>query len=139
MTSGVDIVVGEDEANIGFIVKSQLQHSGFSVVWEQDGEKALEAIQREVPRAVVLDLMMPIMSGFDVLKALKKDPATKEIPVIILTARTQEIDIKHAISLGADDYLIKPFLPTELANRIEQLLENKETEKNNGAKPVETK
>ena len=71
MTSGVDIVVGEDEANIGFIVKSQLQHSGFSVVWEQDGEKALEAIQREVPRAVVLDLMMPIMSGFDVLKALK--------------------------------------------------------------------
>lgn len=138
MTSGVDIVVGEDEANIGFIVKSQLQHSGFSVVWEKDGEKALEAIQREVPRAVVLDLMMPILSGFDVLKALKKDPATKEIPVIILTARTREIDIKRAISLGADDYLIKPFLPTELANRIEQLLEKKESENNNGAKPVET-
>ena len=129
MTKGVDIVVAEDEENIGFIVKSQLQHSGFSVVWEKDGEKALEAIQREVPRAVVLDLMMPIMSGFDVLKALKKDPATKEIPVIILTARTQEIDIKRAILLGADDYLIKPFLPTELANRIEQLLEKTDAKK----------
>lgn len=137
MSKGVDIVVAEDEENIGFIVKSQLQHSGFSVVWEKDGEKALEAIQREVPRAVVLDLMMPIMSGFDVLKALKKDPATKEIPVIILSARTQEMDIKRAILLGAEDYLIKPFLPSDLVIRIEQLLE-KTQPKNNGESPAET-
>lgn len=123
MAKGVDIVVAEDEENIGFIVKTQLQYAGFSVVWEEDGEKALEAIQREVPKVVVLDLMMPIMSGFDVLKALKKDPATKEIPVIILTARTQEMDIKRAILLGADEYLIKPFLPTDLVNRVEKLLQ----------------
>lgn len=124
MTVSVDIVVAEDEENIGFIVKSQLQHSGFTVAWEKDGEKALEAIQKGMPRVVVLDLMMPIMSGFDILKALKKNPETMDIPVIILSARTQMEDIKRAKLLGANDYLIKPFLPTELVNRVQQLLEN---------------
>lgn len=123
MSESVDIVVAEDEENIGFIVKTQLQHAGFNVLWEKDGEKALEAINREVPKVVVLDLMMPIMSGFDVLKALKKNPDTKGIPVIILSARMQEVDIKRAILLGANDYLIKPFLPSELTERVQKLLQ----------------
>lgn len=118
----LDVVVAEDEEAIGFIIKTALEKSGLNIVWEQDGKKAMDTIQRDAPKAVVLDLMMPVMSGFEVLQTLKSDPDTSGIPVLILSARTQQSDVKRALALGAKDYLIKPFLPSVLVERVQWLL-----------------
>ena len=93
-----------------------------SVVTASDGRDALEKIRLEKPELILLDLKMPVLSGFDVCKALKLDPVTAQIPLIILTALTAEVDRVVALEIGVDDYLTKPFSPRELVLRVQAVL-----------------
>jgi two-component system, OmpR family, response regulator MtrA len=117
------IVVADDDADIRDLVVFKLQQSGHHVVAVGDGLAAVEACKADPPDLVVLDVMMPGMSGIDACRALRLDPAMARIPVILLTARAQEADIEQGFSAGADDYVVKPFSPRELASRVTAVLQ----------------
>ncbi len=116
------ILIVEDEPDILNLVSYHLEQSGFSVVSAEDGEKALSAIEQERVGLVILDLMLPGISGLEVCRFLKQNPRTKGIPVLMLTARAEELDRIVGLELGADDYLVKPFSPRELVLRIHAIL-----------------
>ncbi len=116
------ILIADDEEHLGYMVKFKLEKEGFDVIWKMDGRQALEAVQEERPELVILDVMMPGLTGFEVLEAIKADPELKDTPVIMLTARGQEADTVKGIDLGAADYIVKPFRPAELVARIRRCL-----------------
>lgn len=116
------ILVVDDEADIVALVAYHLAKSGYGVSTASNGAAALEKARRERPALVVLDLMLPDMSGFDVLEALRADEATKGVAVLLLTARREEPDRIRGLSLGADDYLMKPFSPQEMVLRVAAIL-----------------
>ena len=105
------ILAVDDERHIVRLVEVNLQRAGYEVVTAYDGREALEKVKTETPDLVVLDVMMPYMDGFEVLKNLKADPVTAEIPVIMLTAKAQDADVFRGWQSGADCYLTKPFNP----------------------------
>ena len=117
------ILVVEDEANIRHILKYNLELDGNSVILAENGQQALDQMS-EKPELVLLDVMMPVMNGLEACKILKADPATKDIPVFMITAKSQINDIEEAFRVGADDYLTKPFDPDALSDRINSKLEN---------------
>jgi DNA-binding response OmpR family regulator len=108
----------DDEPGIIDIVETNLLGEGFEVVSARDGKEGLEKIRSEKPDLVVLDVMMPEMDGWQVLKEVEKDPDTAGIPVIMLTAKAADEDYIHGLEEGAVEYLTKPFFPQELVNRI---------------------
>lgn len=116
------ILVVEDEPDILELVAYHLEQSGFAVVLAADGEQALSAMEQERVGLVVLDLMLPGISGLEVCRRLKQTPRTEAIPVLMLTARAEEVDRVVGLELGADDYLVKPFSPRELVLRIRAIL-----------------
>ena len=116
------ILVVEDEPDILDLVSYHLEQSGFAVVPAADGEQALSAIVQEPVCLVVLDLMLPGIDGLEVCRLLKQSPRNKDVPVLMLTARTAELDRIVGLELGADDYLVKPFSPRELVLRIRAIL-----------------
>jgi len=116
------ILVIEDEKDIADLVTYNLKNSGFHVLVAQDGQKALEIARREHPDLVLLDLMLPRMDGTEVCKFLKRDETTREIPIIMLTAKAGEIDRIVGLELGAEDYITKPFSPRELVLRVRAVL-----------------
>jgi two-component system, OmpR family, phosphate regulon response regulator PhoB len=116
------VLVVDDEADIVALVAYHLAKSGYGVATASNGATALEKARRERPALVVLDLMLPDMSGFDVLESLRADEATKNVAVLLLTARREEPDRIRGLSLGADDYLMKPFSPPELVLRVAAIL-----------------
>ncbi len=116
------IVLAEDEPQIARLVEFKLKKEGYQVTWKENGEEALEAIKADRPDLILLDVMMPVMDGYEVLRQLKKDENLKSIPVIILTARAQEGDVVKGIDAGAEDYITKPFHPTELLARVNRIL-----------------
>ncbi|MBY0490732.1 MAG: response regulator transcription factor [Gemmatimonadaceae bacterium] len=116
------ILVVDDEPEIVALVAHHLKKAGYSVAIAASGPDALAIAQRERPALVVLDLMLPGMSGFDVLEALRRDEQTRDVAVLMLTARREEPDRIRGLSLGADDYLTKPFSPAELVLRIQAIL-----------------
>ena len=116
------IVIADDEEHLGYMVKFKLEKSGYQVVWKMDGREALEAVRQERPALVILDVMMPGLTGFEVLEAIKAEDNLKDTPVVMLTARGQEADTLKGISLGAADYIVKPFSPAELLARVQRLL-----------------
>ncbi|MDE2742435.1 MAG: response regulator transcription factor [Gemmatimonadota bacterium] len=116
------ILVVEDEPDILALVSYHLEQSGFDVVPAEDEEQALSAIEQNLICLVVLDLMLPGIGGLEVCRLLKQNPRTKDIPVLMLTARAGEIDRIVGLELGADDYLVKPFSPRELVLRIRAIL-----------------
>jgi DNA-binding response OmpR family regulator len=117
------IVVADDDADIRDLVVFKLEQSGHEVEAVGDGAAAVEASQRLRPDLVVLDLMMPGMGGLDACRALRQDPELARVPVILLTARAQESDIEQGFGAGADDYVVKPFSPRELASRVAAVLQ----------------
>lgn len=117
------ILVVEDEANIRHILKYNLELDGHTVLLAENGEVALEQMD-EKPDLVLLDIMMPVLNGLDTCTRLKANPETKDIPVFMLTAKSQLNDIEEAFRVGADDYLTKPFDPDVLSERINTKLEN---------------
>ena len=116
------VLVADDDADIRDLVAFKLEQAGFDVITAEDGPGALSAAQQQVPDIAVLDISMPGMSGLDVCRMLRADPATADMMIIMLTARAQENDVEGGFSAGADDYLIKPFSPRELTTRVQALL-----------------
>ena len=116
------ILVVDDEEDILELVRFNLAREGYPVICTTSGEETLKIVQREHPDLVVLDLMLPGIDGLDVAKALKNDPKTKDIPIIMLTAKGEEADIVTGLELGADDYLTKPFSPRILVARVRAVL-----------------
>jgi phosphate regulon transcriptional regulator PhoB len=116
------ILVAEDEEDVARLVGCSLKAAGFKVVNAADGASALARIREQAPALIILDLMLPGMSGLDVCKHLKADPGTSKIPIIMLTARVQEVDRIVGFELGADDYVTKPFSPRELVLRVKARL-----------------
>lgn len=116
------ILVVDDEPEIVALVAYHLAKAGYRVSTAASGQDALELARRERPSLVVLDLMLPGMSGFDLLEQLRSDDSTRDIAVLMLTARREEPDRIRGLSLGADDYLTKPFSPAELVLRVAAIL-----------------
>ncbi|MGV3721512.1 MAG: response regulator transcription factor [Actinomycetota bacterium] len=118
------ILAVDDERHIVRLVEVNLQRAGYEVVTAYDGREALEKVQSENPDLVVLDVMMPYMDGFEVLKNLKADPTTAEIPVIMLTAKAQDADVFKGWQSGVDCYLTKPFNPMELLTFVKRIFDS---------------
>jgi two-component system alkaline phosphatase synthesis response regulator PhoP len=116
------VLVADDEPHIGRIVQLKLERGPYSVTLVPDGRAALERIESDTEIDVVLlDIMMPYMSGLDVLEQVRKMPGRRELPVIILTAKGQDADRERALELGATDFWTKPFSPSKLLARIDDL------------------
>ncbi|MGH7852382.1 MAG: winged helix-turn-helix domain-containing protein [Candidatus Binatia bacterium] len=119
---GQKILVVEDEPDISKLVSYNLTQERFKVLTAEDGEQALKVIQREKPHLVVLDLMLPGLSGIEVCKILRDRPETAKLPILMLTAKAGECDRIVGLELGADDYLAKPFSPREMVARVRAIL-----------------
>jgi two-component system phosphate regulon response regulator PhoB len=122
------ILIVEDEKDILDLVEYHLRQAGFSIISALDGPSGLEEARRKHPALIILDLMLPGMDGKDVCRSLKSNPLTKPIPVLILTARAEEVDRIIGLELGADDYVTKPFSPRELVLRVRAILRRRETD-----------
>ena len=116
------IVLAEDEPQIARLIEFKLKKEGYDVTWRENGEEALKAIKADKPDLILLDIMMPVMDGYEVLRRLKEDENLGDIPVIMLTARAQEKDVVKGIDMGAEDYITKPFQPAELLARVKRIL-----------------
>jgi two-component system alkaline phosphatase synthesis response regulator PhoP len=116
------ILVVDDEIYIVHILDFSLGMEGYEVVTALDGEQALHKVKSDRPDLVVLDIMMPKLDGYETCKILKNDPETKNIPVILLSAKGRNVDQKMGFQVGADDYITKPFSPRKLVERINMIL-----------------
>jgi len=116
------ILVIEDDPDIVELLRYNLERESYRVTSAVTGSEGLAELQRERPDLVILDLMLPEVSGFEVCRRLRKDSATESLPVIMLTARSEEADVIAGIELGADDYIKKPFSPRELVARVGAVL-----------------
>lgn len=116
------ILVVEDESDIRKLVSYHLTQERFQVLDAEDGERALKVLQSEKPHLIVLDLMLPGLSGLELCRRLRDRPETSRIPVLMLTAKASEADRVVGLEMGADDYLTKPFSPRELVARVKAIL-----------------
>ncbi len=116
------ILVVDDDRQIVRLVQSYLQQAGFTVLTAYDGEEALHAMRREKPDLVVLDLMLPQRDGLEITRLVRSDEALAAIPILMLTARVEDVDKLIGLELGADDYLTKPFNPPEVVARVKAIL-----------------
>lgn len=116
------ILIAEDEKQIADMIAFKLTNGGHQVIRAHDGEQAVTLATREHPDLILLDAMMPGLSGFEVLRRLKRDPVLKDIGVIMVTAKGHERDVLSGLSGGAIDYVVKPFSLKELAARVELAL-----------------
>ena len=116
------VLVVEDEADILTLLRYNLEKEGFRVATASDGEEALLAAGEQTPHIVLLDWMLPLMSGLEVCRQLRRNAKTRDIPIIMLTARGEEGDRVRGLNSGADDYITKPFSPTELVARMRAVL-----------------
>jgi len=117
------ILVAEDEPDIRGLIVFSLQYAGFEVIEAFNGQDAVDKATAVNPDLILLDVRMPKMTGYEACKALKAQPATQGIPVVFLSARGQESEIKHGLELGAEEYILKPFAPDELYRRVESILQ----------------
>jgi two-component system, OmpR family, alkaline phosphatase synthesis response regulator PhoP len=122
MTQKKKILLIEDEEDIASVVKLQADLSGYKLHVETDGIAGYRAVEREHPDLVLLDIMLPGQNGFDVCRKIKSNPELKNIPIIILTAKGEELDIVLGLELGADDYIVKPFSPKVLFSKVKTVL-----------------
>ncbi|MFC1799946.1 response regulator transcription factor [Candidatus Eisenbacteria bacterium] len=116
------VLVIDDEEYIQHILNFSFGAEGYDVVTAADGEEGIKKAKSEKPDIIVLDIMMPKMDGYEACKRLKTDPSTKSIPVILLTAKGREVDRKLGSQAGADDYVVKPFSPGRLIERVEGMM-----------------
>ncbi len=118
----VKVLIADDDALMVRLLSHKLSQKGLQVISAEDGEQALAMVGVEMPDIVILDGMMPGMDGVEVLKRLKQDAATRDIPVLLLSARKMEADVVAGLEHGAEDYMVKPFMPEELWARIRKIL-----------------
>ena len=117
------VLIAEDERNVRLTLELCLEGAGFEVISAEDGIKALQLATERKPDVILLDLVLPGMSGFLVLEAIRSEPSSKDIPVIIISAKAQDDDIRRARQLGANDYLVKPFTPGKLLQVVKSNLD----------------
>ena len=116
------VLIVEDEPDIRELVVHHLKREGYQVSAASSGEEALRQVQAAPPDLVILDLMMPAMDGLEVCRRLRQDPATASLPIVMLTAKGDEVDRVLGLEIGADDYVVKPFSPKELLARVRAVL-----------------
>ena len=116
------VLVVDDDADIRELVTFKLQQAGYTVEAASDGQLGLDAALANTPDLILLDLMMPKLSGIEVCRLLRDNDATADTPVILFTAKAQEADVQRGFSAGADDYIVKPFSPRELITRVQAVL-----------------
>ncbi len=116
------ILVCDDEVYILHILDFSLGAEGFEVITANNGELAIVKAKQERPNLIVLDIMMPVLDGYETLRRLKADPETKDIPVILLTAKGRDVDKRLGFEVGATDYIVKPFSPSRLIERIQEII-----------------
>jgi len=116
------VLIVEDEAPLVTLLRYNLEREGFAVAEASDGEEALLRVAEHKPDAVLLDLMLPLVSGLEVCRQLRRTPATRSLPIIMLTARGEESDRVRGLDSGADDYVVKPFSPSELIARLRSVM-----------------
>jgi phosphate regulon transcriptional regulator PhoB len=129
------ILVVEDEPDIRKLVQYNLTQERFSVLEAEDGEQALKLLQREKPSLVILDLMLPGLSGMELCKLLRQRSDTAKLPILMLTAKAGEADRIVGLEMGADDYLAKPFSPREMVARVRAILRRSEAKPDTEAAP----
>jgi two-component system alkaline phosphatase synthesis response regulator PhoP len=120
------ILIVDDEAYIVTSLEYVMQSAGYEVAVAYDGEEALQKVAETVPALVILDLMMPKLDGFEVCEKIRQNPLWKDVRIIILTAKGRDIERKKGMSLGADDYMTKPFSTRDILNRVKELLAESE-------------
>lgn len=123
------LLVVDDERDIAELVAYNLEKEGHEVLKAYDGEKAMQIVRAKMPDLIILDLMLPGIQGLDVCKRLRQDPSTAIIPIIMLTAKGEEIDKILGLEIGADDYVTKPFSVKELMARVKAVLRRVEARK----------
>lgn len=120
------ILVVDDDPDIRELITWKLTQAGYSIISASDGEGALAALSGDsegrVPDLVLLDWMMPSMTGIEVCQAIREDPDRGRVPIILLTAKAQEAEIERGFAAGADDYIVKPFSPREMLSRVEAVM-----------------
>jgi two-component system alkaline phosphatase synthesis response regulator PhoP len=122
------ILVVDDEEDILELIRYNLVKEGYQVSTVTSGEEALNKAKQEMPDLVLLDLMLPGLDGLEVCRELKRQPSTSQIPIVMLTAKTEDIDVVTGLELGSDDYITKPFSPRVLLARIKAVLRRKKQE-----------
>lgn len=125
MSNAKLVLIADDEPLLTEMLEYRLQAKGYETVVARDGREALSKFEAERPQAVVLDAMMPVHDGFEVLRRIRASYENNDVPIIMLSARRSEADIVGALELGASDYIVKPFLPEELMVRLQRLLAGK--------------
>ena len=116
------VLVADDNDDILALVTFRLERAGYTVIQAHDGEEALRMAGEHRPSLAILDLMMPRLDGYEVTRGIRGDPAIADMPVVLLTARSQEADVARGFDVGADDYIRKPFSPQELLSRVQAIL-----------------
>ncbi len=116
------VLVVDDEPNIVVSLEYLLQRAGYDVRVARDGEEALRAVAAHKPDLILLDAMMPVRDGYDVCQTLRANPALKDVRILMLTAKSRDVDQEKALALGADDYMTKPFSTRELVERVRRIL-----------------
>jgi DNA-binding response OmpR family regulator len=116
------ILVAEDERDIRDLIAFTLQFAGFQVVSAADGQEAVELAVKEIPNLILMDARMPRMSGYEACRRIKAEPALRDVPIVFLSAKGQEAEIRLGMEAGADEYVVKPFAPAELVERVKKLL-----------------
>jgi len=116
------ILITEDEPDIRELVAFTLRFAGYEVVTGSNGEEAVMLAKQELPDLILLDVRMPRLTGYEACKQIKEDPALKDTPVVFLSAKGQESEIASGIEAGAEEYLLKPFAPDQLTERVRSIL-----------------
>lgn len=116
------ILIAEDEPDIRDLVAFTLRFAGHEVVTASNGEEAVQSAIKELPDLIILDVRMPRMTGYDACRLIKSDPRLSAVPVIFLSAKGQESEIQDGMNAGAEEYLLKPFAPDQLTDRVRSIL-----------------
>ncbi len=116
------ILIAEDERDIRDLISFTLKFAGYEVVAASNGEDAVRTASRELPDLVIMDVRMPRMTGYDACRLMKANPDLHDVPVVFLSAKGQDSEIQSGLDAGADEYLLKPFSPAELTNRVRGIL-----------------
>jgi DNA-binding response OmpR family regulator len=120
----IRILIAEDERDIRDLINFTLGFAGYEVITTSNGEEAYQAALREIPDLILLDVRMPRMTGYEVCKLLKEQASTQDIPIIFLSAKGQESEVKTGLEVGAEEYILKPFSPDQLVERIKAILQS---------------
>lgn len=118
----MNILIVDDDPDIRELVAFKLRQMGYGVRVEKDGELGLAAAKTDQPDLILLDVMMPKISGIEMCRRLRDDVATTDIPIILITAKAQEADVERGFAAGANEYIVKPFSPRDLVARVENML-----------------